>query len=309
MPPAFPRVRALRICVGQRRKESKQPFGQVLWRTLGRFALAGLALDIAAGVGLLFVLQKNLHAQPSAPHFPRTQSRAARATVKRPMAVALRASLIPVDPDANLSPSALMERWQPLIKKAARRFAVPEAWIREVMREESGGRTMLNGQPIVSRAGAMGLMQLLPATYRDMSARYRLGADILNPRDNILAGAAYLRELNRQYGYPLMFAAYNAGPQQIGDALSRGRSFPAETLNYLGALSRRLDPNGHWFAHPENVEDANLTEEGKKAALLASQPAKSVDAQSGSYLSTLPSSTLNQDGLKAAELAALPQPQ
>ncbi len=66
--------------------------------------------------------------------------------------------------------------WDALIDEAARRFAVPPSWVRGVMQIESGGRTMLNGRPITSTAGAMGLMQVMPATFAAMAERYGLGA-------------------------------------------------------------------------------------------------------------------------------------
>ena len=50
-----------------------------------------------------------------------------------------------------------IDRWQDFITEASRRFAVPEFWIRVVMAAESAGRTMLDGRPITSPAGAMGL--------------------------------------------------------------------------------------------------------------------------------------------------------
>jgi soluble lytic murein transglycosylase-like protein len=92
---------------------------------------------------------------------------------------------------------------------------------------------MINGRPIVSRAGALGLMQLLPETYRDMRVRYRLGTEISDPHDNIIAGAAYLRALHRRYGFPLMFAAYNAGPGQFERDVQTRHNLPAETRAYV----------------------------------------------------------------------------
>src|SRR3546814_9964195 len=81
-----------------------------------------------------------------------------------------------------------VDRWRLYIAEAAARFGVPAQWIERVMRAESGGRTMLNGRPITSRAGAMGLMQIMPRTWADMRARLGLGNDPHAPRDNILAG-------------------------------------------------------------------------------------------------------------------------
>jgi hypothetical protein len=104
------------------------------------------------------------------------------------------------------------------------------------MRSESGGRTTLNGQPITSSAGAMGLMQLMPGTYSDMRSRYGLGNDSYDPHDNVLAGAAYLRLMYQQYGYPSLFAAYNAGPARFDGYLLRGKSLPSATLSYVGGI-------------------------------------------------------------------------
>jgi soluble lytic murein transglycosylase-like protein len=102
--------------------------------------------------------------------------------------------------------------WTLEVREASERFGIPEDWIRRVIRAESGGRTRLAGRPITSRAGAMGLMQLMPGTWAEMRSRHRLGPDPYDPRDNILAGTAYLRMLYDRFGYPGLFAAYNAGP-------------------------------------------------------------------------------------------------
>ena len=135
------------------------------------------------------------------------------------------------------SSSAAIERWQPFITQAAQRFGVPEAWIRAVMKAESGGQTHLNGRPIVSRAGAMGLMQLMPATWSAMRARHGLGSDPHDPGDNIMAGTAYLRAMYDRFGYPGLFAAYNAGPGRYAEHLRTGRMLPAETRGYIGTLA------------------------------------------------------------------------
>ncbi len=126
-----------------------------------------------------------------------------------------------------------LDRWTPYIAEASARFDIPAAWIREVMRAESGGRTTLNGRRIVSSAGAMGLMQLMPATWRAMRARLGLGPDPHDPRDNILAGTAYLRKMYDRFGYPGLFAAYNAGPGRYAAHLATGRRLPRETKAYL----------------------------------------------------------------------------
>lgn len=144
-----------------------------------------------------------------------------------------------------------VDRWRPLIAEASRRFGVPEHWIREVMRVESGGRTTLNGRPIVSRAGAMGLMQVMPRTYAELRRRHGLGADPQDPRDNILAGTAYLREMWACFGVPGAFAAYHAGPVRVADHLASGRPLPAETRRYLARLGVSLVPAAARPAAPD----------------------------------------------------------
>ena len=135
--------------------------------------------------------------------------------------------------EEGMSSKALLDRWQPLISEASKRFAMPENWIRAVIRVESGGRTILFGRPITSGAGAMGLMQLMGETYNEMRAHNDLGADPYNAHDNIMAGTAYLRELYMKYGYPRLFAAYNAGPGRLEDHLHTGHALPAETRTYV----------------------------------------------------------------------------
>ncbi|WP_066585573.1 lytic transglycosylase domain-containing protein [Sphingomonas pruni] len=125
--------------------------------------------------------------------------------------------------------------WQPYMAEASQRFAVPVSWIAAVMRIESGGQTTLGGRPIVSRAGAMGPMQVMPATWASLRAALALGQDPFDPHDNILAGAAYLRMMYDRFGYPGCFAAYNAGPARYAAYLA-GRPLPAETVDYVAAV-------------------------------------------------------------------------
>lgn len=144
--------------------------------------------------------------------------------------------------ERQMSGSQLMNRWTPMIAAASARFAVPANWVRAVVQIESGGRTMSGeNRPITSQAGAMGLMQLMPGTYAQMRAQIGLGANPYNPHDNILAGAAYLRWLYQKYGYPAMFAAYNDGPGNLEERLTRGRFFPLETRNYISRIFTSLN--------------------------------------------------------------------
>lgn len=123
--------------------------------------------------------------------------------------------------------------WQPYIAQASLRFGVPSVWIERVMRAESNGQIRLNGRPIRSRAGAMGLMQLMPGTWEAMRRTLGLGSNPDDPRDNILAGTFYLRLMYDRFGYPGLFAAYNAGPGRYATHLASGSALPGETIAYL----------------------------------------------------------------------------
>lgn len=128
-------------------------------------------------------------------------------------------------------------RWRAMIEEASASFGVPAAWIERVMAIESRGQTMLNGRPITSPAGAMGLMQLMPRTWSAIRERLRLGSDPHDPRDNIMAGTFYLRLMYDRFGYPGLFGAYNAGPGRYAAFLAGGQSLPLETRSYMAAAS------------------------------------------------------------------------
>ena len=167
--------------------------------------------------------------------------------VRRPILVRLIGDPVPgmpsaYDEESTMSSSQLLGRWDGAITEASLRFHIPKAWIRAVMARESGGRTMLGeDRPIVSSAGAVGLMQVLPQTYSQMAQQQRLGGNPFDAHDNIMAGAAYLRWLHQRYGYPAMFAAYNAGPGRLQDHLEHGARLPAETRAYIAGITRGLD--------------------------------------------------------------------
>lgn len=131
--------------------------------------------------------------------------------------------------------------WGAEIHDASRRFDIPEEWIRAVMHVESGGRThWKGGQPITSHAGAMGLMQVMPGTYDELRYVHGLGPDAYEPRDNILAGAAYIREMYDLYGYPGFLGAYNAGPERYRQYVEEGRPLPRETERYMDIIAPQI---------------------------------------------------------------------
>jgi soluble lytic murein transglycosylase-like protein len=151
----------------------------------------------------------------------------ASATLVAEPAVAQQTS-VAMSPEANSAATAVSD--------AALRFGIPEQWIYAVMRAESAGRVNAT-----SPVGAMGLMQIMPATWAVLSARYGLGDDPYDRRANIMAGAAYIREMHDRYGAPGFLAAYNAGPGRYEAYLNSGRALPAETRNYVAKIAPALD--------------------------------------------------------------------
>ena len=143
---------------------------------------------------------------------------------------------------ASVTPSVTMAQRAPIVRpsprdpyadhiaEASKRFGVPIALIRAVMRAESAGDPRA-----LSPKGAMGLMQIMPPTWAGLRLRHRLGVDPYDPHDNIIAGAGYIRELFDRYGSPGWIAAYNAGPGRYEDSL-RGRALPAETRAYVASV-------------------------------------------------------------------------
>jgi len=137
----------------------------------------------------------------------------------------------------TLSPTlARAQDWDDLVRQAAERNALPATWVKVVLHAESAG-----DPHAVSGAGAMGLMQLMPGTWKEVRRTLNLGADPFDPRDNIAAGAAYLRWLHDRYGDAGFLAAYNAGPGRYDDHLATGRPLPAETISYVASVVRLLN--------------------------------------------------------------------
>lgn len=173
----------------------------------------------------------------------------------------LATGIAPVDVWAQDAPVARLEASDPFdvpIAEAAQRFGIPRSWIRAVMRAESAVDATA-----VSPKGAMGLMQIMPETWAELRRRHHLGDDPFDPWDNILAGAAYLRELNDRYGAPGLLAAYNAGPARY-EAYLAGRPLPAETRTYVAMLAPAFGdgelkaPTATSAAEPQSWRNAPL---------------------------------------------------
>lgn len=155
-------------------------------------------------------------------------------------------------------------RFADSIAEASARFAVPARWIRAIIQIESAG-----DEHTISPRGAMGLMQLMPSTWVELSARYGLGLDPFDARDNIMAGTAYLEEMHDRLGSAGFLAAYHAGPWRYEQHLVTGKPLPSETTAYVAAVTPLLD-NEHgeyaavdgrralpWREAPLFVERAN----------------------------------------------------
>jgi soluble lytic murein transglycosylase-like protein len=128
-------------------------------------------------------------------------------------------------------PRISLEKYDPLIWKAAERYSVDYALVKAVIRAESN----FNPQA-VSRAGAKGLMQLMPGTANALGVN-----NSFHPEDNIQAGVRHLRYLLDLFkgNLPLTLAAYNAGE----NAVSRYNGIPPyqETKEYVQRVLRYLE--------------------------------------------------------------------
>ena len=166
-------------------------------------------------------------------HFTNVQQRGQRCRllVREADVQARRANTAPRRTTSRTRDPLRYQRYDAFIREAAVLYQLPEPFIRAVMRVESD-----YNPNVVSHAGAIGLMQLMPRTAASMGVR-----DPFDPRQNILGGARYLRILANLFGGDLILtvAAYNAGE----GAVMRYRGIPpyAETQRYV----RRV--LGHYY--------------------------------------------------------------
>lgn len=184
--------------------------------------------------------------------------------------------------------------WGPYIHEASGRFGVPELWIRRVMRQESGGQ-----EDVISWAGAMGLMQVMPDTYDDLRGRHNLGDDPFDPHNNVLAGTAYLREMYDRFGAPGFLAAYNAGPNRVDRYLNNGTPLPDETVNYVASIAPSLGP-GTPLSGPLAVYAASAG----SAPQLASRQSSSLCDPDAAYNPDGPCAPVRQATIEPAVYAA-----
>jgi len=122
----------------------------------------------------------------------------------------------------------------PIFEAAAREWNVDPRLLRAVATQESGGNPNAR-----SRAGAVGVMQIMPGTAKDLGV-----TDLTNAEQSIYGGAKYLSQMLDKYKHPeLALAAYNAGPGRV-DAFLKGGALPDETLKYVPAIKAHYERLG-----------------------------------------------------------------
>jgi hypothetical protein len=216
-------------------------------------------------------------------------------------------------------PGPAGDPWGPYVSEAAAKFDVPQRWIREVMRQESGGRMYSrSGAPITSGAGAMGLMQVMPGTYDELRVRYpELGDDPFDPHNNIMAGTAYIREMYDIYGSPGFLAAYNAGPGRLDDYLTRSRTLPEETRRYVASIGPKLggdspnrpSPGEQYAANSVPLAIPDGPRYASAAPVRSFAPAYSAPAYStavASALNSAPPGALSSESVQVASSGYVP---
>lgn len=125
-----------------------------------------------------------------------------------------------------------------VVQQTATEYGVDPSIALAVAQRESGVcQYRSNGSLVVSSAGAIGVMQLLPSTALD------LGVDEKDPYQNIQGGVRYLAQMFSMFGnWPLALAAYNWGPARVSAALAAGQSldnFPASVQSYVAVTCAR----------------------------------------------------------------------
>jgi hypothetical protein len=153
-------------------------------------------------------------------------------------------------------------KYENMVAAEAERIGLDPNIAVHALYKETGN--LKNPESARSRAGALGVMQLMPKTAKE------LGVDPLNPEDNIRGGVMYLKKMYDKYQDPtLALAAYNAGPGRVDRALKSGRGIeglPRETQNYVMARNMAgggivafqnrglVEPKGLDDLTPEEIE-------------------------------------------------------
>ncbi len=157
-----------------------------------------------------------------------------QAGMKPNIAIPLTEFITPIPPLVQADcPALRTDDVERLIASAAEKQSLEPTLIRAVIRQESGFRPCA-----VSIKGAQGLMQLMPATARQLRV-----SDPFDPTQNVEGGAALLKQLLDKYNGDLRstLAAYNAGANRVDEP--GGQSLPAETQRYIAKIFAELGIN------------------------------------------------------------------
>jgi soluble lytic murein transglycosylase-like protein len=142
----------------------------------------------------------------------------------------------PLEPEVDSKASnylPIVQDFESIIQEAGERYRVDPSLIRAVIQAESGGNPFA-----VSRAGARGLMQLMPETAAELGV-----TNSFDPTQNIMGGTSYLSRLLDRYrgDVKLALAAYNWG---MGNLEKRPDVMPLETKNFIAAVEKnQRNPN------------------------------------------------------------------
>ena len=151
----------------------------------------------------------------------------------------------------RLHPVLSEEELEPVIRRFSRQHQLHPALIRAIIKAESDFDPRA-----VSRAGAVGLMQLMPQTAVKLDVR-----DLYDPEDNIGGGTKYLRQLLDRFrgNLPLALAAYNAGERVVDryrtlPPIDETRQYVRKVLRYYRLfLARDLAVTGHVIPFSESA--------------------------------------------------------
>lgn len=157
--------------------------------------------------------------------------------------------LEPINPDFASKQDSISELCDALFT-AAQDNGLPVQFLANLIYQESGLRNNT-----VSRAGALGIAQFMPATAKENGL-----SDPFDPHQAIPASAKLLQQLRSQFGnLGFAAAAYNAGPHRVNDWLASGHALPRETLDYVLRVTGRSAEQ--WRTDPPAENTLTFTQE------------------------------------------------
>lgn len=166
-----------------------------------------------------------------------------------------------------------IQRWSGVAMQAADASGIPREFFLKLLAQESGFKPTS-----VSRAGALGIAQFMPATAIAVGLK-----DPFEPISAIHASAAHLATLLKRFGnLGLAAAAYNAGPERVTAWLSGKRGLPAETSNYVRVVTG-LDAET-WAAPRAGLSESNFNTVTSRKALGASSAHRHLSGRSASKI-------------------------